>query len=124
MIPVGRYIEGRALTPDIVIWDKQEQTANIIDVTVSSDYGFNRGEKERETRKYEDLKNHLRELWSLKNSCVTPVVVGATGLMTKDLKNYLESIPGNPSATEVQTAAMKGMITVLKRALGYDASSA
>ena len=123
IIPVGRYIEGRALKPDIVIWNKQEKTANLIDVTVPNDYGLNRGEREK-LEKYEDLKNHLREIWSLKNSCVTPVVVGATGLMKKNLKNYLESIPGNPSAQEVQTAAIKGTVTILKRALGYNASNA
>ena len=33
-IPLGRYIKGRALLPDSVIWATQEKTANIIDVTV------------------------------------------------------------------------------------------
>ena len=122
-IPVGRYIEGRAIKPDIVIWNKREKTANIIDVTVPNDYGLNRGEREKR-EKYEDLKNHLRTAWSLKESFITPVVVGATGLMKKNLKNCLELIPGNPSAQEVQIAAVKGTITILKRALGYSASNA
>ena len=42
----------------------------------------------------------------------------ATGHMKKNLKNYLESIPGNPSAQEVQTAATKGTVTILKIAPG------
>ena len=97
--------------------------AQKVNVTVPNDYGLNRGEREKR-EKYEDLKNHLRNAWSLKESFITPVVVGATGLMKKNLKNCLELIPGNPSAQEVQIAAVKGTITILKRALGYSASNA
>ena len=58
-IPAGRYIEGGAIKPDIVIWNRQDKTAKIIDVTVSNDYGLNRDERGKIT-KYQDLKNDLR----------------------------------------------------------------
>ena len=64
IIPAGRYIENRAIKPDIVIWNKQQKTAKIIDVTVPNDYGLNRAEREKLT-KYEDLKNDLRRTWAL-----------------------------------------------------------
>ena len=60
----------------------------------------------------------------MKEIDIIPVVVGATGLMKNNLKNYLESIPGSPSAQEVQIAAIKGTVTILKRALGYKANNA
>ena len=50
-----------------------------------------------------------------------PVVVRATGLMKTNLKKYLEAIPGCPSLHEVQLGAIKGTISILKRALGYRA---
>ena len=42
IVPTRRYIEGSAIKPDIVIWNKEKKTAQIIDVTVPNDYGFNR----------------------------------------------------------------------------------
>ena len=122
VIPAGRYIESKAVKPDIVVWDKQEKTAQLIEVTVPNDYGLNRAEREKIT-KYQELKNDLRTTWSLKEIEIIPVVVGATGLMKKSLKKYLERIPGKPSPQEVQIAAVKGTVTILKRALGYSSSS-
>ena len=123
IIPTGRYIEGSAIKPDIVIWNKQEKTAKIVEVTVPNDYGLNRAERVK-IAKYQDLQSDLRTTWSLKEIDIIPVVVGATGLMKNNLKNYLESIPGSPSAQEVQIAAIKGTVTILKRALGYKANNA
>ena len=120
IIPAGRYIENRAIKPDIVIWNKQQKTAKIIDVTVPNDYGLNRAEREKLT-KYEDLKNELRRTWALNEIEVIPIVVGATGLMKTNLKNYLEFIPGCPSVHEVQLGAIKGTVRILKKALGYSA---
>ena len=123
IIPTGRYIENSAIKPDIVIWNRQDKTAQIIDITVPNDYGLNRAEREKIT-KYQDLKYDLKRTWALKEIDIIPVVIGATGLMKGNLKNYLEAIPGHPSAHEVQIAAIKGTVTILKRALGYSASQA
>ena len=40
IIPTGRYIEGSVIKPDLVIWNKQEKTAKIVEVTVPNDYGL------------------------------------------------------------------------------------
>ena len=122
-IPAGRYIEGRAIKPDIVLWNKKDKTAKIIEVTVPNDYGLCRAEREK-IAKYQDLQYDLRRTWSLKEINIIPVVVGATGLVKTNFKKYLESIPGSPSAQEVQTAAIKGTVSILKRALGYNAQNA
>ena len=47
------------------------------------------------------------------------VVVGATGIVKNNFNNYLESISGNPNAHEIQSAVIKGMITILNRALEF-----
>ena len=116
----GSYIPGRAIKPDIVIWNKIDKSALIIDVCVPNDFGLNRAEREKIT-KYQDLKNDLRRTWQLKEADVIPVVVGATGMVKRNLGKYLKSIPGEPSVYEIQIAAVRGSVSILKRALGYRA---
>ena len=102
IITAGRYIESSAIRPDQVVWDKENRTAQIIDVCVPNDYGLNRAEREKVT-KYQDLKNDLKKnLGTLKSIEVLPVVVGATGLMKTNLQIYLDQIPGKPSKYQVQ----------------------
>ena len=117
-IPVGRYCEGGAIKPDMVVWDRKTKSAQIIEVTVPNDYGLNRAEREK-NNKYQDLKNDLRTTWGLTNIELIPVVVGATGLVKNNLKEHLHSIIGKPDPEEVQLAAIKGTITILKRALSH-----
>ena len=57
-----------------------------------------------------------------KNIDIIPVVVGATGLLKTNLNNYLENIPGSPSAQQIQKLAVKGSVTILKRTLAYKAN--
>ena len=46
------------------------------------------------------------------------MIVGATGMMKDNLQSYLDSIPGKPSKYQVQVAAIRGTVSLLKRALG------
>ena len=117
IIPTGRFIESGAVKPDIVVWDRKERSAIIIDVSVPNDFGINRAEREKVT-KYQDLKNALRESWDLKEIDVIPVIVGATGVMKDNLQAYLDRIPGKPQRHECQTAAIRGTVSLLKKALG------
>ena len=89
-IPCGRYVEGGAIKPDIVLWDRQSKTAQIIEVSVPNDYGLNRAEREK-NNKYQDLKNDLRTTWGLKEIELIPVIVGATGLVKTSLKQHPKS---------------------------------
>ena len=121
IIRPGRFIENSAIKPDIVVWDKLTRKALIIDVSVPSDYGLNRAERDK-VSKYQALKNDLKTTWNLCSAEVIPVIVGATGLQKTNLVKYLEEIPGKPDPYEVQLSAIKGSITILKRALGYRTS--
>ena len=42
--------------------------------------------------KYQDLKNEVKRSWKLKNPKVVPVIVGAMGMMTKNLTEILKTI--------------------------------
>ena len=117
-IVLGRYVEGGAIKPDIVIWDKSKQEAKVIEVSVPNDFGLNRSERTK-LNKYQDLKNDLRNIWELKNIEIIPVIVGATGLVKGNLSTYCKSIPGNPSPEEIQMSAITGTISIIKRALSH-----
>ena len=116
-IPTGRYIENGAIKPDIVVWDRKARSALIIDVSVPNDFGINRAERDKMT-KYQDLKNALKDEWELTDISVIPVIVGATGLMKDNLQSYLDNIPGTPKKYQVQVAAIRGTVSLLKRTLG------
>ena len=100
------------------MWDRKSKSAQIIEVSVPNDYGLNRAEREK-NNKYQDLKNDLRTTWGLKEIELIPVIVGATGLVKNNLKQHLQAIKGSPAIEEVQLCAIKGTITILKRALSH-----
>ena len=114
----GRFIEGGAIKPDIVVWHRTEKWAKIIEVSVPNDYGLNRKEREK-LDKYQDLKHDLKDTWELEDIEIVPVIVGATGLLKTNMKEYLQSIPGEPEIEEIQMAAITGTKSILKRALGH-----
>ena len=87
-------------------------------MSVPNDFGLNRAEREK-LNKYQDLKHDLRDTWDLEEIEIIPVIVGATGLLKNNLSKYLQSIPGEPNLPEVQLSAIKGTVSILKRALGH-----
>ena len=100
------------------MWNRREKWAKIIEVSVPNDFGLNRAEREK-VNKYQDLKHDLRDTWDLEEIEIIPVIVGATGLVKSNLSDHLENIPGNPQLPEVQLSAIKGTISIIKRALGH-----
>ena len=68
--------------------------------------------------KYQDLNNEVKISWKLNNAKVVPVIVGAMGMMTKNLTEILKTIPGNIITNELQLEADRVSATIVKRALG------
>ena len=56
----------------------------------------------------------MRRTYGLSEIELIPVVIGATGLVKNNLKGHLQ-----PNPEEVQLAAIKGTIRILKRALSH-----
>ena len=92
--------------------------AKVIEVTVPNDYGLNTAERKKIT-KYQDLKNDLRTTWELDDIEILPLVIGVTGLIKDNFTETLKKIPGSPSVEETQLQAIKGTVTLLKRALSH-----
>ena len=106
-----------ALCPDIVLKHKKEKSALLIKVSVPNDFGLNATEIRKMT-KHQDLKNEVKGMWKLKRAEIIPVIVGATGMITKTLTKYLKIIPRNIGTNELQVEAVRGSVNILKRALG------
>jgi hypothetical protein len=59
-------------------------------------------QKESENKlKYISLSIEIQRMWNMK-CFVMPVIIGATGIVTKGLKKYMETIPGKLSKDSLQ----------------------
>ena len=117
MIPLSMNIENKALRPDIVLRNKKERTALLIEISVPSDFCFNNAEIKKMT-KYQELKNEITRSWKLMSVKIAPVIIGATGVIKKNLTEILVTIVGNITTNELQLEAVRGSMMILKRALG------
>jgi hypothetical protein len=72
----------------------------LIDVAIPSDRNVIQKESERKL-KYINLSIEIQRMWNMK-CFVIPVIIGATGIVTKRLKKYLETIPGKHSTDSLQ----------------------
>ena len=84
MIPSSINKYNKTLRPDIVLRYKKENKALLIEVSVCSDFGLNNTEIKKLT-KYQDLKNEVKISWNLKSAEIVTVIIGATGIIKKNL---------------------------------------
>ena len=71
----------------------------------------------QKSRKLPTIKNEVKRSWKLKNAKVGPVIVGAMGMMTRNLTEILITIPGNIITNELQLEAVRRSVTIVKRAV-------
>jgi hypothetical protein len=55
-------------------------------------------------------------MWNMKGF-VVPVIIGATGIATRGLKKYLETIPGKHSIDSLQKTAVLGTSHIIRKVL-------
>jgi hypothetical protein len=55
-------------------------------------------------------------MWNVKTK-VTPIIIGATGTMSKSFRKYLSSIPGKHDIKELQKTAILGTAHTLRQVL-------
>jgi hypothetical protein len=68
--------------------------------------------------KYKDLTIEIQRMWNVKTG-VMPVIIGATGTISKSFRNYVSTIPGNHDVREVQKTAILGTAHILRKVLMY-----
>jgi len=55
-------------------------------------------------------------MWNVK-ARVIPVIIGATGTISKSFRKYLSKIPGNHYVKELQKTAILGTAHILRKVL-------
>jgi hypothetical protein len=78
----------------------------LIDVAIPG--GRNVIKKEAEKiLKYKDLIIEIQRMWNIKTN-VTPVIIGATGTISKSFRKYFSSTSGKHDIKELQKTAILG----------------
>jgi hypothetical protein len=66
--------------------------------------------------KYKDLTIKIQCMWNVK-AREKPVIIGATGTISKSFRKYVSSIPGNHEVRELQKTAILGTAHILRKVL-------
>jgi hypothetical protein len=101
--------------PDIIIRDNEKGTCMLINVAISGDRNVIKKETEK-ILKYKDLTIEIQCMWIVKTRAI-PVIIGATGTISKSFRKYVSSIPGNHEVRELQETARLGTTHILQKVL-------
>ena len=86
-----------------------------MDVAISGDRNVIKREAEK-ILKYKDLTIEIQHVWNVKTK-VIPVIIGATGTISKSFRKYVSNIPGNHKVKEPQKTAIFGTAHTLRKVL-------
>jgi len=70
--------------------------------------------------KYKSLCIEIQRMWNLKCTIV-PVIIGASGIVARNLRKYLEAVPGKHSIDSVQKTAVLGTSLIIRKVLQCEA---
>ena len=101
--------------PDIIIRDNEKRTCMSIDIAVSGERNVIKKEAEK-ILKYKDLTIEIQRMWNVKTK-VIPVIICATGTISKSFRKYVSNIPGNHEVKELQKTAILGTAHILRKVL-------
>ena len=87
----------------------------LIDVAISGDRNVIKREAEK-ILKYKDLTIEIQRMWIVKTR-VVPVVIGATGIVSKSFSKHVSNIPGHHDVKELQKTAILGTAHILRKVL-------
>jgi len=101
--------------PDIITKNKKEKTCTLIDVAIPADRNAVQKEAEKKL-KYKSLCIEIQRMWNLKCTII-PIIIGATGIVTRSLRKNLEAVPGKHSIVSLQKTAILGTSHIIRKVL-------
>ena len=104
---------------DIIIINNKEKTCTLIHVAIPADRNVVQKEAEKKL-KYKSLCIETQRMWNLKCT-VIPVIIGATGIVTRSLRKNLEAVQGKHSIDSLQKTAILGTSHIIRKVLQYEA---
>src|SRR5215510_4766640 len=111
--------EVTANRADIIIKNKAEKTCTLIDVAIPADRNVVQKEAEKKL-KYKSLCIEIQQMWNLKCTII-PVIIGATGIVTRSLRKNLAAVPGTHSIDSLQKTAILGTSHIIRKVLQCEA---
>jgi len=87
----------------------------LIEVAISGDRNVIKKEAEK-ILKYKDHTIEIQRMWNVKTK-VKPVVIGATGTISKSFRTYVSNIPEKHEVKELQQTAILGTAHILRTVL-------
>ena len=87
----------------------------LIDVAILGDRNVIKKEAEK-ILKYKDLKIEIHHMWNVKIK-VIPVIIGATGTISKLFRKYVINIPGKHEVKELQKTTILGTAHIVRKVL-------
>ena len=96
--------------PDIVLVNKVQKTAQIIDIAVPVDINVVAKTFEK-LKNYANLAIEIKDFWNLNRVSIIPVIIGSTGVIHRELKKdlaKLEVILSSKDIIEMQEIAILG----------------
>jgi hypothetical protein len=66
--------------------------------------------------KYKDLTIEIQRMWNVKTK-VIPVIIGATGTISKSFRKYASNVTGKHEVKELQKTAVLGTAHILREVL-------
>ena len=87
----------------------------LIDVAISGDRNVIKKEVEK-ILKYKDLTIEIQRIWNVKTK-VIPVIIGATGTISKSFGKHVSNILGKHEVKELQKTAILGTAQILRKVL-------
>jgi hypothetical protein len=98
------------------LYDKEEKTCLLIDITIPDDWNVNTKETEK-LSKYKNLEIEVSRVWKVRTKIV-PLIIGALGTIRKGLDQNRQLLPGHPSAIELQKITLMNTAHSIREVLG------
>ena len=83
-------------------------------IIISGDRNVNK--KAAEILKYEDLTIEIQRMGNVKTK-VIPIIIGATGTISKSFRKYVSNIPGKHEVKKLKKTAILGTAHILRKVL-------
>jgi len=87
----------------------------LIDVAISGDRNVIKKEAEK-ILKYKYLAIEIQRMWNVKTK-VMPIIIGATGTISKSFRKCVSNVPGKHEVKELQKTGILGTANILRNAL-------
>ena len=101
--------------PDVLIRDNENETCILIDNANSGDRNVIKKEAEK-ILKHKVLTIEIQRMWNVKTK-VIPIIIGATGTISKSFRKYVSNVPGKHEVKELQKTAILGTAHILRKVI-------